>query len=60
MLYLSQFTYEVLVNMMDRLSLKSLDQLLFDQKKKRLLISKNLSTAGYVGKSSIYTRYTAA
>lgn len=45
--------------MMERLQLKSLDQLLFDQKKKRLIVSKNMSTSAYVAKSSIYTKMTA-
>ena len=54
-LYLSQYAYEVLVSIMERNQLKAMDYLFFDNRKRKIYISKNLTNSAYIGKMSLGT-----
>lgn len=53
--YLTNYTYEVLISVMQRLRLKTFTELFFAQNKKKIMVSKDMSSLAYVGKPFLGT-----
>jgi hypothetical protein len=60
-IYLSQYTYEVLIRLKEKNNFKLIDRLFFTNSPKcpELVIVKNLTDEGYVGQNTLNTKLMA-
>ena len=59
-IYLTRYAYEVLITIMERKQLKTVNHLFFDQKKRKIFISNNLSQSAYVASTILGTSLSSS